>query len=486
MTTATSQPGKTTRTSRKAQASGGKPITALDAVRAAIAEGRLFAPRSYQAQRLASPSRFNLDNWSRQTGKSQTAAQDATHLAATTGESVMVLSASQDLTKEFMVKVADYAPIFCGLAADVQRDLRRAVAAGEMDELLYVDDQGVRITQTVITLPNGERIIGRPANPRTARGFSMHVYLDEFGMHKDPDEIWAAAFPSITSRNHLRLNVMSTPGLRSDDKFADLVQAAIRGESDFRYMQVTIHDAIAAGLFANAEELRRNLRDEDKWRREYLCEFVDAAGAFLNYELIRACEHEGIQADLPANPEDWTPERLGWDPNAGSLYAGIDIGRRHDLTCIWLLQMVGDVAWTRACVELRRVPFAAQEAVMLAILDKLPVRRVCADNTGLGMMLVEQLRRVHGSTVEPVTFTARVKADLAEPLRRRFEDRLIRVPVKAEIREDLHSIQRTVTAAGNVRYLGERTEDGHADRFWALALANHAVEAAPTIRWSFH
>ena len=55
---------------------------------------------------------------------------------------------------------------------------------------LYVDEDGIKITQTIVTLPNGKRMIGRPSNPRTARGFSMCVRLDEFSMHLKQKEIW--------------------------------------------------------------------------------------------------------------------------------------------------------------------------------------------------------------------------------------------------------------------------------------------------------
>ena len=67
-----------------------------------------------------------------------------------------------------------------------------------------------------------------------------------------------------------------------------------------------------------------------------------------------------------------------------------------------------------------------------------------------------------------------MKAELAMPLRASFEDRTIRIASDPEIREDLHKIRKTTTAAGNVRYEGERDENGHSDRFWALALARHA------------
>ena len=57
----------------------------------------------------------------------------------------------------------------------------------------------------------------------------------------------------------------------------------------------------------------------------------------------------------------------------------------------------------------------------------------------------------------------------------------LRIPYDATIRSDLRSVTKQTTAAGNIRFTAERTPDGHADRFWALALAVHAAAtpAAP-------
>ena len=48
---------------------------------------------------------------------------------------------------------------------------------------------------------------------------------------------------------------------------------------------------------------------------------------------------------------------------------------------------------------------------------------------------------------------------------------------------DLHSVEKQVTAAGNVRYAAPRSEGSHADRFMALALALHAAAQAG-VGWS--
>ena len=73
-----------------------------------------------------------------------------------------------------------------------------------------------------------------------------------------------------------------------------------------------------------------------------------------------------------------------------------------------------------------------------------------------------------------MSFTTQVKEALAYPLRGAMEDRKLRIPDDARIRADLRKVQKQVTAAGNIRFVAESTPDGHADRFWALALALHA------------
>jgi phage FluMu gp28-like protein len=106
------------------------------------------------------------------------------------------------------------------------------------------------------------------------------------------------------------------------------------------------------------------------------------------------------------------------------------------------------------------------------------MRRCCIDQTGLGCQFVERAKKKFNRyRVEGLTFTAELKDRLAYKLRCAFEDKSIRIPDDRVLAADLHSIRKTVTASGNVRFEGERTRDGHADRFWAACAA---VEAAAT------
>jgi phage FluMu gp28-like protein len=110
--------------------------------------------------------------------------------------------------------------------------------------------------------------------------------------------------------------------------------------------------------------------------------------------------------------------------------------------------------------------------------------RTCLDATGLGIGWADDAQAKFGSySVEGVTFTPRVKESLAYPVRAQMEDRRLRIPHDPLIRADLRSVSKQVTAAGNIRFTAERTPDGHADRFWALALAIHAAAGVGGGEW---
>jgi phage FluMu gp28-like protein len=104
------------------------------------------------------------------------------------------------------------------------------------------------------------------------------------------------------------------------------------------------------------------------------------------------------------------------------------------------------------------------------------VRRACIDSTGMGAPLAESLEREFGPRVEPVTFTAAVKEDMAYRVKRRMEQRLDLIPEAPEIARAFGAVKKLVTVAGNTRFDAGRTDLGHADEFWAKALADLAAE----------
>ena len=123
--------------------------------------------------------------------------------------------------------------------------------------------------------------------------------------------------------------------------------------------------------------------------------------------------------------------------------------------------------------------FREQYAALRRMLGLAGLRRCCIDAGGLGMQLAESAVEDFGAhRVEPITFTGAIKASLAGRLRGLVEEGRLHIPADEALRNDWHSIQRTVTPAGHVRYDAQRTGAGHGDRFWAAALAVHAADTA--------
>lgn len=314
-----------------------------------------------------------------------------------------------------------------------------------------------------VAFPNGSRITALPANPDTARGFSANVILDEFAFHAKSREIWAALFPVI-SKGKQKLRVISTPNGKGN-KFYELMTA--EGSVWSRH-HVDIYEAVRQGLDRDVEMLRKGMADEDAWAQEYELKWLDEASAWLDYDLISDAE-----SPLAGRPEFYT---------GGPCFVGVDIAARNDLFVIWVDELVGDVLWSREIIARRRVSFAEQDALLDEVMRRYRVVRVLMDQTGMGEKPVEDAKRRHGtSRVEGVLFTSAAKLDMATKLKERFQDRKKRIPAGDPVlRADLHAIKSQVGVTGIRRLVADGETDGHADRFWASALAATAADLGET------
>ncbi|MCO6437846.1 MAG: terminase family protein [Phycisphaerae bacterium] len=410
----------------------------------------------YQRADIESHARFRWNCWARQTGKSFTKSLRRILRGLTRRRNQIFLSAGERQSRELMLKARQHCQAL-------------KIVADFHDRAWFRD---LRIRQMEITLPGGVRVIGLPANPHTARGYTGDVLLDEFAMHAHDREIWASIFPSLL-RGGGELDIASTPKGRGNLFYR------LRENPRFSTSTVTLPQAVAAGLDADPEQMRQAMDDDLLFRQEFLCEFVDEATAFLTYDQIAACVDDHLSlADSPSSLFD--------DPR--ELFVGVDVGRKRDLTVLWVLARspqpriarsesdLHDTLATVALFELSAAPFRAQSALLSEILSIRRVRRCAIDAGGLGMQLAEDAADRFGRhRVETVTFTPGLKSQIAAGLRIAVENARIRIPADERIRNDWHSVERTVTAGGHFRLDAKRSEGSHADRFWAAALAVHAA-----------
>lgn len=395
----------------------------------------------YQRAFVLDPARFKIWLSSRQIGKSfGTAFEAATDCAKHPGAEWLVMSAGQRQADEWMLKASR---------------LSRAVAL----EMAGTDEAvRVEVSASEIRFSNGARILSVPANPDTARGYSANLVLDEFAIHEQDREIWAAVFPTVTNElsGQKKIRVVSTPKGRGN-KFAELWE---EGGAQWSRHKVTLDDAIAAGLRVDKAALREGVADEDIWRQEYFCEFLANDTTYFPLDLIRACER------IPA------PEA----PPDAPRYIGVDIGRAHDLTAIAELAAVGEELRLVDLETIERAPFAEQRELLWSRLSRPSVRGVAIDATGIGAQLAEETRAKFGSRVEPVQFTNAVKNGLFQSLHRAMEESRIVLPADRELREDINAMHRKISTGGNIQFTAPRRPDGHSDRACALALAVDCAE----------
>lgn len=421
----------------------------------------------YQRRWIADQSRFKIGMFSRQTGKT----------FSTGGECVddcfrawvegrrsrwVILSRGERQASEMMTEVIK--PFTRAFYAAYNTLLKGGEPQFLEGEFRAAQETGPDATYKAleVAFPNGSRITALPANPDTARGFSANVILDEFAFHAKSRDIWAALFPVI-SRGGQKLRVISTPNGKGN-KFYELMTAE---DSVWSRHVVDIYQAVREGLDRDIDMLRRGMADEDAWAQEYELKWLDEASAWLDYDLLSAAEAE----------DAGDPIRY----QGGLCYVGVDIAARNDLFVIWVNEVVGDVLWTREIIARRRISFAEQSALLDDVMRRYRVVRVRMDQTGMGEQPVEAAKRRHGELrVEGVLFSAAAKLDMATALKEALQERKLRLPQgDALLRADLHSVKSVVGVTGTRRLVADGDSDGHADRFWAGALAASAAREAP-------
>ncbi len=424
----------------------------------------------YQVRWLEDQSRIKIWQKSRRIGASYACAyEDVEDCVANRVPAAWYSTTDKDNAKEYIRYCAFFAKALNIFATDL----------GEV-----VIDEKKNITAHSLSFENGNRIYGLSSSPTAFRGKGGKVTLDEFAFHEDDKGLWAAAQPTMLWGYPLR--ILSTHN-GTQTLYYKFIQEILEGKKrKFSLHTTDIFKAVEEGLADKIcgrkltdqervqwiEDLREFCGNELVFNQEYCCIAVDEATTFFTYDLITSCESSNTLYD-------------SLDNMLGYLYVGMDIARVKDLSVIWVAEKLGEVLYTRKVIILEKMLFRHQKEVLYSILRHPNVLRACIDSTGIGMNLAEDAMIDFGKQrVEMVHFTAPVKEDLVLEIKNRMDDRQVVLPERHDIREDFHSIQKFMTAAGNVRYDSAKTDNGvigHADRFWAAALAVHAAKGTAPI-----
>ncbi len=420
-------------------------------------ESRYFLP--YQIRWLIDQSLIKIWEKSRRIGATYVQAYEDVREGAQDKWDTWFSSADESAAREYILYCAKWAKLFDKAA----QYLGSVVLDSEKDIKAYV-----------VTFANGRRINALSSNPKAFRSKGGKVILDELAWHEDAETLWAAARPCITWGFPLR--ILSTHN-GTNCRYYKFIEGIKKGKLNWSHHITDINLAVKEGLVdkilrrkatdeekeAWLREQRESCFDENTWLQEYCCIPVDEASAFITYEMLSSVERDDLILPL--------------ELVTGDLYGGMDIGRKKDLSVIWIIEKLGHVKYTRLVKVMEKVPFSTQRETLFEILKHPRMRRFCIDATGIGMQLSEEAQDAFGKyKVEAVTFTNTVKEDMGYGLKNSIEDKLLYIPSDFEIREDFHSIRKITTSSGNIRFDVAASEArGHADRFWACALANHAA-----------
>ncbi len=426
-------------------------------------EGEPIILEAYQLAFLQNRSRFRWVTKGRQVGYSFVFALEALarcHLRD--GHTVVFVSYNLEDAKE---KILIARQVFEEMPLSYQKKL-------------IVDSKTELAFESNAPTKRISRIISVPSKP--PRGKKGDVLLDELAHYVNDREVYTGS-TALILRSHGQLTGCSTP-LGRRGIFWEIATEELRKYPHHTRQEVpwwlsrffcrnVKQAAIEAPDLPTEERVHRfgtqaivqqlDSLPLDDFQQEFEAKFCDESYSFYPYELILPNTH----ADLPRY-DDFTdlpfPE--------GRIVAGFDVGRTHDRSELAVFEESHGRFTCRLLRSYNQVLFAEQEADLRRMLDQLPVARLSIDKSGIGMNLAENLSRDYPQVV-PEAFTNDAKERWATDFKILLQRRDVLLPRDREMVGQIHSIKRRVLASGKVSFDAERTKGGHADRFWAIALA---------------
>lgn len=415
--------------------------TSLDRYAGALPESEFAALSAwsstfypFQREWLFEPTDYAICNKSRQIGLSHTTSALGVLWGAFHGELTTIISIGELESTEVLEKAKRHARVLLKLGSRMARPVRDSAR-----ELAFA---------------SGGRILALPSTG--GRSFTGNVFLDEFAYQERADEVWDAA-AAVTMLGG-RLRVASTPN-GVGNEFQRLWRKADSPELGWVRHEIPIQRAIADGYPVDLKKCWSLAKGDARlFDQLFNCKFLDNEAQYIPTEAIEACSVE----------DTYTIQ--------GDYYAGLDIGRTADLTAMVVVRKVPDgTRWVQSVETCKRTSSTELEALVARTFQRFQPRRLVVDSTGLGAFPAEEMQRRYGRhRVEPFPFTTQSKEDLATSMFSAFVESTVRIPrADSKLRDDLCAIRRVITSAGNVRYDAPHTDEGHADRAWALALALH-------------
>lgn len=310
-------------------------------------------------------------------------------------------------------------------------------------------------TKSSIQFYDGGEIYSLPNSPNTIRGFKAdHLKLDEFAfflLNTDKDMLRAIE-PSISRGGSL--SIVSTPN-GTDNVYHEIWT---NQENYDDYSRHLINWTECPDLDKEFI-LKKKKTDELTYRQEYNNEFLEEVDeqefpfALIQKIINMELEYEELRKD--------------------KIYlAGMDIGRRRDLSAIAIFEEVEGRYILRKCITWFNKKWRWQEEQVAGLLNNYTFKSFLIDATGIGSEIAENLAEDFSGIVKPILFDNQIKQDMVLGLKEKMQDRRMEIPNDPMVINNIRSIQRNWSSGGLLRFDSKRDKQiGHADLFWGIALA---------------
>ena len=425
-------------------------------------KAKLPRSMSYQVKILEDESDNILVEKGRQIGLSEYAALKAVRESVKEGATLDWWVCSRDLgaAKQFVEDCKKWAEIY---------NLGAVVLGEEIIE---------KETVFSITFATGVTIHALSSNADVLAGKRGNVILDEFALHKDQQKLLKVS-SAVTQWGGQRIIISTHRGKQS--VFAQIVNDCANNGNPMEWSphKIPIQDAVNAGIVEriNAKTGKKRTRaqflkscrakclTESDYLEEYMCVPQDTAGQLISWDTIITCtddRYASASGNIAAEE--------------GEFGVGVDVARMADKHCYIALKPWHDRYVVRLVYYHEDKSWESRDRKLDEMTGAAGVKLVVIDQTGLGDKYVEDAKkRRNGHKVRGVIFSNGSKEELASNLARAMEAGKIIIPNHDLLKSHIAAIEKGYTKTGLVCYSADRTDSGHADLFWALAMAYHAL-----------
>jgi phage FluMu gp28-like protein len=431
------------------------------------------------------------------------------------GMDVFYVGYNLDMTREFVDTCAMWGRAFAGAAAEVEEFLFR-----EQDE--KGADRAIQAFR--IRFASSFEITALCSRPRSLRGRQGYVIIDEAAFHDELAELLKAALALLIWGGKV-LVISTHDGV--DNPFAALVNECRAGKRPkYKLTRTTFDDALRDGLYRrvclvsgkeysaeNEREWAEGIRAlyGDDATEELDCIPKQSGGRYLARSLLeaRATDAPVVRYELEEAFVDKSEDEriaivetfcvehlaplLAQLTSSGCSFIGQDFGRSGDLSVVWPLVLEQDLhRHTPFVVELRNVPFKAQEQILFWLIDRLPrFSGAALDARGNGQYLAEVTRQKCGpDSVAQVMLSEGWYRENMPRLKSALEDGFFDIPRDADVIDDLRALEVVNGVARLPEKSHTKGRDGkqrHGDSAIAAALAefaSHTLDGGGPIEFS--